>query len=567
LTDIAGRKEAENALFREKDRAHRTLAAIGDGVITTDADGRIELINPAARQFTGWREDQAKGEPLETVFAIRMNGTAPQVGDLFEQCREHGDRSWGEASSWLHCVGGTSLAVEWSMAPTRDAGGELSGCVLVFRDVTDQRSMQRRLTYQANHDLLTGLMNRTALQDVLDREQARATRNNGHFAALLLDIDRFKVINDNYGHSAGDEVLCRFAQRIGGHFRQGDWLGRWGGEEFLAILPETAPDEACAIAERIRAAIEAEPMEVNGLPLFVTASFGVAGYPDCADGGEELLQVADSRLYEAKRTGRNRVVNDHPGSHGILTMAGKLQQALSQDGVAAAYQPMVSLADHSVVAEEALARLVSPEGDTLPAGLFIEAASHLQLVHRIDEQLIETTVQRCAHMMAGHDGMAHFVNISTDLLRHRDRVDHLLDRMRAACESCGTDLPSVKPLVIEITEREFLEDPAEARRVLAPFLDYGFRLAVDDFGSGYSSFRYLADLPVSFLKIEGDLVGRATRDPRIQAIIRGLRDIAGELNLTTIAEKVEDAETTDFLREVGIDWAQGFYFGRPQLAR
>lgn len=174
-------------------------------------------------------------------------------------------------------------------------------------------------------------------------------------------------------------------------------------------------------------------------------------------------------------------------------------------------------------------------------------------------------MDRCSRQVAAGNGITHFVNISTDLLRHRDRVEALLGRAFRTCQECDANIPGEKPLVIEITEREFLEDPAEARRILAPFLDYGFRLAVDDFGSGYSSFRYLADLPVSFLKIEGDLVGRALREPRIQAIIRGIQDIAGELGLTTIAEKVEDGETTEFLREVGIDWAQGFHFARPQL--
>ncbi|HKJ88658.1 MAG TPA: diguanylate cyclase, partial [Gammaproteobacteria bacterium] len=541
LRDVAARKAAEAGLRWERDQAMTTLDAIGDGVITTDAFGRIDFLNPAACRLTGWSPERAKGRLLGEVFRIRgENGEADSPAPLSTSTAGAETGKAGHSSAWLRCADGSLMAVEWTSSPTTQVEEGRFGNVLVFRDVTLQRTLQEQMAYQATHDPLTGLVNRNALQEALIREDARARRENGAYTILLLDLDRFKVINDYHGHSVGDVVLSRVAERILEHVRKGDWFGRWGGEEFLCILPNTGMETAHAVAERIRSDLEAMVLDVGTLHLDITASIGLASYPGCAEDSEGLLAAADSRLYEAKRTGRNRVVDSRRGDPGLLSMAGKLQRALATGGITAAYQPIVSLSDEGVVAEEALARLFPEPGECLPAGMFIEAASHLQLVHRIDEQLIRETMSRCAGMVDTGQRMAHFVNISTELLRHRDRVEALLSAAFQICETCGLIAGEEKPLVIEITEREFLEDPADARRVLAPFIDYGFRIAVDDFGSGYSSFKYLADLPVSFLKIEGDLVSRVTTEPRIQAIVRGIRDIAGELGLITIAEKVED---------------------------
>lgn len=541
-------------------------------VFQTDPDGRLLFLNPAWTELTGFPVAESLGLPFldfvsgpdREVVRAALNGLTEGTGE-----RWHGT-VFGVTST------GDALRLEARLHPLRGDAAELRGIMGTLIPVTspgdaetapgrEVSELRQQLAHQARHDLLTGLMNRPALEQALAREATRSRRDGECFSLLILDMDRFKVINDNYGHGVGDAVLTRIAEHLAAYFGPEDRVGRWSGEEFLGILPDTGPVAAKRLAERIRADIESHPMEAGGLQLFLTASFGVASFPECAADSRSLLQVADSRLYEAKRLGRNRVVDAYQGDCGTLAMAGKLQQALNEGGVRAAYQPIVSLHDGSVVAEEALARLADPEGGVMPAGQFIDAASELQLVHRIDEQLMEATMDRCSRRVAAGNGITHFVNISTDLLRHRDRVEALLGRAFRTCQECDATIPGEKPLVIEITEREFLEDPAQARRVLAPFLDYGFRLAVDDFGSGYSSFRYLADLPVSFLKIEGDLVGRSLREPRIQAIIRGIRDIAGELGLTTIAEKVEDGETTEFLREVGIDWAQGFHFAHPQL--
>ncbi len=425
-----------------------------------------------------------------------------------------------------------------------------------------QARLYERLQEMATVDHLTGLLNRGALQEILDREHARAQRSARPYCMLLFDLDRFKLINDSYGHGVGDEVLAAVARRAEEVLRDGDWLGRWGGEEFLCLLPETDPHEGYLVAERLRLGIGERPLEAGGRRLDVTVSVGLAAFPRDGDALADLLTCADAALYEAKRSGRNRLVSSNGRAQGIFFVGGQVEEALRDGRVRPVYQPIVDLATGEIVADEALARIVTPGGGLIEAHEFIEAASQLQLIHRIDYQIIMQTMRYCMSLMALGRRRLHFVNVSADLLRHPDLVAKLVEQARHYCEQCGE---REKPLVIEITERELLEDTAQARRILTPFLDFGLRLAIDDFGSGYSSFQYLADLPVAFLKIEGDLVRRAPREPRVRAIIHGIQDTARSLGLTTLAESVEDAATMAVMKEIGVHWAQGFHFARPQL--
>ncbi len=429
----------------------------------------------------------------------------------------------------------------------------------------EQAALRKRLEELATYDRMTGLLNRSALQEVMEAEQARAQRNGRPFCLLLFDLDRFKLINDNFGHVSGDRVLVDIAAVAREVLREGDWLARWGGEEFLAMLPDTPLEEALRVAERLRLRIGEAEVECAGRQLKVTVSVGVSGSPDHGRTLDVLLNSADAALYEAKRGGRNRVMRGGDVSHGIFSIAGQLEEALASERVRPAFQPIVELSSGRVVADEALARIVTPDGEVLEAYTFIEAASQLQLVHRIDMEIIRQTMNRCVRLVGCGSPLRHFVNVSADLLRHPELIQQLMDNAQCACTTLAGVIGEEKPLVIEITEREFIRDVGEARAVLAPLIDFGFRLAVDDFGSGYSSFQYLADLPITYLKIEGKLVQRVVEEPRVRAILQGIQDIANELGLITLAEWVDNERAVDVLREIGIAWAQGFHFGRPEL--
>lgn len=416
----------------------------------------------------------------------------------------------------------------------------------------------------ASRDPLTLLPDRYAGRCLLETQFTQSVKTKRPLSILLLDIDRFKLINYGYSEHHGDRVLQAIAEVAGVHLRRTDQLIRWGGQEFLFLLPGTDKNAAATLAERLRAAIERIVVPLDGEKLSVTASFGLACHPDNADEPGQLLSAAGAALHRAKSAGRNRVMTATDIRSGLYGAGTLLAQALREGRVMPAFQPIIDLGNGEAVAEEALARIVEPGRPPLEASHFIQVAQELQLTHQIDHAIILKTFAHCLETHRNNVRRAHFVNISVDLLRHPRVIDNLLDAANHYSASCRDQRIDTNPVVIELTERELIDDTHTVRDLLAPFLDFGLRLALDDFGSGYSSYRYLADLPFSFLKIEGSLIRRVD-ESKVRHIIRGIQRTAAELGLTTIAEFVEDAATADIVRDLGIDWAQGYYFGKPSI--
>jgi EAL domain-containing protein (putative c-di-GMP-specific phosphodiesterase class I) len=298
----------------------------------------------------------------------------------------------------------------------------------------------------------------------------------------------------------------------------------------------------------------------------VTASIGVVAFP--SDGGDPdgLLAKADSALYESKRSGRNRV-RCHTGASGnVFALANLIESALGNDQIRPAFQPVVDLGSGEIRGEEALARVQGFDGQWLAAAAFIPAAEQLNLVHRVDHRIIQHAIRHCvARSLGGDAPSALFVNFSADFLRHAELVAGILDTVERQCSLCAPHLEGKKPLVVEITERQFLQDVGEAKQVLAPFIELGLRLAIDDFGAGHSSLNYLAELPIEFLKIEGSLIRRMKGERRVRDVVQGIQSLATDLGVITVAEGVEDTETLELLRDIGVDWGQGYLFGHPKL--
>jgi len=429
------------------------------------------------------------------------------------------------------------------------------------------QSAQKELLQRiALTDLLTGLANRRAAEERLQKERARTPRDGHGFALALVDLDHFKMVNDRYGHAVGDEVLKAVARRFESGLREGDWVARWGGEEFLFVLHGSTVEEASGIMERLVSQARAEPIQTSVGAISVSFSAGVAAFGVNDSEILPMLEKIDHALYRAKADGRDQVRVAAQSS--VPWNSALLRQALAENRVRQASQVIVDLQSGMVIAEEALARIETASGEMVEAKDFIDMAEGLGLMAEIDRQVIRNVMQRCVTRMdqGGASDFAHFVNVSPQFLARHDLVEEMLDNAMGYCQTCSVMLGPVKPIVLELTERQRIVSLEKLRADLQPFIDFGFRLALDDFGSGYSSYLYLAHLPVSFLKIEGWLVSHMRQDRKVAGIVESLASFARKEGVLTVAEHVEDAETARILADMGVDYGQGWYFGRPQLA-
>jgi len=425
-----------------------------------------------------------------------------------------------------------------------------------------QKSLLQRI---ALTDLLTDLPNRRAAEERLQKEKARITRGGQGFSLVLADLDHFKLVNDRYGHAVGDEILKAVARRFESGLREGDWVARWGGEEFLFVLHDSSEEEATRIMERLADQFRLSPVQTSIGDISLSFSAGVAAFGSRETETLPMLERIDQALYRAKSEGRDQV---RAAAHTPLPWnSSLLRKALTENRIRQASQAIVDLQSGQVIADEALARIETAEGEIVEAKEFVDMAEGLGLMAEVDRQMIRNVMHQCAKRMeqGGSPDFAHFVNVSPQFLARRDLVEEMLENAMSYCQSCGVTLGPVKPVVLELTERQRIVSLEQLRADLQPFIDYGFRLALDDFGSGYSSYLYLAHLPVSFLKIEGWLVSHMRQDRKVAGIVESLASFARKEGVLTVAEHVEDAETARILADMGVNYGQGWHFGKPQL--
>lgn len=428
---------------------------------------------------------------------------------------------------------------------------------------SEQKELLQRL---ALTDLLTNLPNRRAAENFLQQELARAVRKQGKFALAMVDLDHFRSINDRYGESTGDQVLRGLAGQLLKGLRDGDWVARWGGEKFLFFLHDSDAREAVGALERMAEHIKQTPIATDMGPISLTLSAGIGvvhpGHYDIA----EALEMADVSLRKAKSSGRDKVhaILDRPTGWSIQTV----KNAVQDNRLRLATQVIVDLQTKVPVADESLARLITPEDELIEAYKFIDMAEGLGTIADLDWHIAQLSMARCKGLIerGGAPDFAHFINLSPQFLARRNLVEDLLHYAHTYAQSCKLGEATLNPLVLEITERQRIGNLETLCKDLKPLLDFGFRLALDDFGSGYSSFLYLANLPISFLKIEGWLVLNMRREHKIASVVESIANFARKEGIKTIAEHVEDAETARILRDMGVDWGQGWYFGLPQIS-
>ena len=554
VTSAQGRQETE-----QRRLLSAAIEASDQIVMITGADHRIVYVNSAFASITGY-------EPAESIGRnprfLQGAGTSQATRVSLREAIAKGQAAQAEILNYRKS--GEPYWVDISIVPVSVSSGGITHWIAIQRDITQRKAQEQEITRLAMEDYLTGLPNRRAAETRLQVEWSRARRDQCSFAIALVDVDRFKLVNDQYGHQIGDQALEHVARLLFGNMRGGDWIARWGGEEFLVCFHDLDARGALTAGERARKLVRSKPVKLTQGDLPLTVSIGIALYGAESESLDAMLASAAALLYQAKQSGRDKVLcaGVSAGRRGSLIWEGaQVQTALHEDRVVAAYQTIVDLRSGDVVGDEALARIVGSGATPIPAQRFIVAAEQLHLVAAIDRAVSRRALQRMASAKRDRTRSARFINLSTQFLSDPEQVSSLLGYARTL-GLAGNG--SANPVVIEITERQS-GDLTTLNRHLQPLLDEGFRLALDDFGSGYSSFMYLTDLPMSFLKIEGWMVGRIAKDTRIRQLVESIVNTAGRFQLKTVAECVETAESAQVLCDIGVDWAQGYFFAKPQL--
>jgi diguanylate cyclase (GGDEF)-like protein/PAS domain S-box-containing protein len=570
--DITARKEAEEALYREKELAQITLDSIGDAMITADATGHVTYLNPVAERLTGWTRKDAEGRLSQEVFHIVAESDHMLVESPIDRVISTGETTGLANNTVLISRDGKEFSVEDSAAPIRARDGTLVGAVLVFRDVTSARELAQNLTWQASHDALTELVNRREFENLLGGLLASARTRDMQHALLYFDLDQFKIVNDSCGHQAGDQLLRQLSAELRGRMRKSDTLARLGGDEFGVLLEGCDPASARQIATQLLDAIRVFRFVWQDRLFSVSASFGVAEISPRSESVEAVMSAADTACFMAKDKGRNQVQVFHLADaevsfrQGEMGWASRLARSVEENRFFLVFQRAQQLTgnDDGLDYVEVLLRLRDEQNRIVPPMAFIPAAERYQLMASVDRWVIK----RVLHCIARHSGsngveaaLCRRTRFAINLSGVSLSDERFLDYVLAAFDDTGAD-PS--QLCFEITETAAISNVARVTRFMAQLKARGCRFALDDFGSGLSSFAYLKNMPVDYLKIDGMFVKGAAMDSTDLSMVESINRIGHVMGMKTIAEFVETGEILAQMREIGVDFAQGHFVHQPE---
>lgn len=565
--DISKLKQAEAELRAEKERVLVTLGSIGDGVIATDADGLIEYLNPVAEELTGWQAHAALGRPLAEVFHVIDEDTRQLAEDPVRAClRKHTAYMIPGHPILLSATNDIEYSVEVTVSPIKDDGDNIRGAVLVFHDVTELRGLAREMTYQASHDMLTGLVNRREFENRLELAVQSAVEEGQQHAMCYLDLDQFKVVNDTSGHLAGDELLRQLACQLQARIRESDTLARLGGDEFGVLLEACPLDKALEIAESLRSVVKAFRFEWEDHRFEMGVSIGLVAINKDTGGLAEVLSAADSACYVAKDEGRNRTHVFSPDDtalvqhHSHMRWVQRLQRALEQDSFALYCQSVTPIKSHpsnSMRYHEILLRMREQGHELIAPAVFVPAAERYHLMPSVDRWVVHHALQALASRSNWSTGDLFAINLSGQSLGD----DSFLEYVQKELDAVG--VPSER-ICFEITETAAVAKLRSAQRFITTLRKRGCLFALDDFGSGLSSFAYLKRLPVDFLKIDGRFVRDIVSDPVDHAMVESINQLGHVMGVRTIGESVENVDILARLEKLGVDYAQGYGIHQPE---
>ena len=560
VADITQRKQAEENMLKAEARYRDLVETAHDLVWSTDASGAWTYLNSACQGIYGYAPQEMLGRNVREFPAPSHREKDTQAfqaildgQELVQYETVHVDRN------------GQFHHLSFNAKAHLGADGRIVHISGTARDITEQKAFQKQLAYQAEHDSLTGLFNRHYFQQELERTVARVARSGADCALFYLDLDQFKYINDTLGHAAGDQLLIEISNLVSSHVREGDLLARFGGDEFTLLVYNIKSNDVSKVAENFRSLFENYKFHFEGKNFNITSSIGASIIDAGVVSADEVLSHADLACNMAKAQGRNRVHlynpndRDKAGMAEDMGWAARVREMLEHDRFQLVYQPIMSVSTGEVQDYEVLVRMVCTDGEVILPGGFMPAAERFGLIHNVDRWIVSRAIHQLANLREHGSSVRFSINLSGKAFE--DSI--LLPTIQRLLKETGLD-PAL--LTFEITETAAIANLGAATKFIGALKDIGCQFALDDFGSGFSSFTYLKHLPVDKLKIDGSFVqGMATASVD-QAMVQSMNQVAHALGKVTIAEYVESAETLQLLKEYGVDFAQGNFIGKPREA-
>ena len=548
-------------LFKEKERALVTLHSIGDGVITTDNHCRIKYMNPAAEKLTGYTTEESRGSLLKEVFPVVGEDKGRAQSAIVRECIDKSEIVNLQDEVVFYDRSENEHIVRVTAGPLKDQGGNALGAVLGIHDVTEKKHALQKLTYQATHDYLTSLPNRSLLYDRLHQAITRAQRSNYSVAVLFLDLDNFKKINDQLGHSGGDRLLQLVGNRLKDACRDGDTVARLGGDEFVVLLEELSDMRiAATVADKFIHLLEPS-FAVDGNELFITGSIGISVFPKDGTNVDMLMKNADIAMYEVKKSGRNNYLFFSGEMNELiqqrLRLESQLRAALNQTDFELYYQPQIRMKDNRIIGVEALLRWITEENKYISPSSFIPVAEESGLILPLSEWVLQTA---CRQARTWQDEMHDPIRMSVNISPRHFLEDNLTDQLNRIIRDTGINPQN---LDLEVTEGLIMQDVDRSVEIMREFKELGGTISIDDFGTGYSSLAYLKKFPLDKLKIDKSFVDEIDKNMEDEGLAKTIITMGHGLGLAVVAEGVESRMQLAKLKELECDIIQGFYYSHP----